>query len=331
LVMDDTISTISKIKKAEEKCYNNALLFEAMPPEIVLQIFSYLKYIDLISLSKTCLKFNLISSDSLLWKEKCFKLWKKLIYFTNADTIYPLKELRELFEELHISIRNERGWKLLFLQRLYLKKFDTAVIKKTNSVTDFSLNPYFPIDSEENYFELLPLTSGNLSVTVFNSSSTFGKFWELQNIKNNIVSLVIHTKWESVILKPQIDENWDNNGEIKKKLRFIDFTEFASLEKKGDDIILDGDFTNKLSDSSQIINDENTSHINVNRTSKLIVKKREIKKDPNAPKRNRSAYMFFCTNKREEVKSANPEATFGTIGKLLGENWKSLDADQKEI
>jgi len=93
---------------------------------------------------------------------------------------------------------------------------------------------------------------------------------------------------------------------------------------------LDGDFTNKLSDSSQIINDENTSHINVNRTSKLIVKKREIKKDPNAPKRNRSAYMFFCTNKREEVKSANPEATFGTIGKLLGENWKSLDADQKK-
>lgn len=36
------------------------------------------------------------------------------------------------------------------------------------------------------------------------------------------------------------------------------------------------------------------------------------RKDPNAPKRGRSAYMFFSQEQRSTVKEENPEATFGT-------------------
>ena len=43
-------------------------------------------------------------------------------------------------------------------------------------------------------------------------------------------------------------------------------------------------------------------------------------KDPNAPKKNLSAYMFFSKDAREEVKSENPEAKFGDIGKLIGQS-----------
>ncbi|EEB08448.1 high-mobility group non-histone chromatin protein [Schizosaccharomyces japonicus yFS275] len=54
------------------------------------------------------------------------------------------------------------------------------------------------------------------------------------------------------------------------------------------------------------------------------------RKDPNAPKRNMSAFMFFSMSNREKIKEENPEATFGQIGSLLGKKWKTLTAVEKE-
>ncbi|KAL6235569.1 Non-histone chromosomal protein 6 [Aspergillus navahoensis] len=54
------------------------------------------------------------------------------------------------------------------------------------------------------------------------------------------------------------------------------------------------------------------------------------KKDPNAPKRGLSAYMFFANDNREKVREENPGISFGQVGKMLGERWKSLsDKDRK--
>ncbi|KAI9365217.1 high mobility group box domain-containing protein [Pilaira anomala] len=59
-------------------------------------------------------------------------------------------------------------------------------------------------------------------------------------------------------------------------------------------------------------------------------KKRRSKKDPSAPKRGLSAYMFFSQDQRATVKDESPEATFGQIGKILGEKWKALSDEQKK-
>lgn len=40
-------------------------------------------------------------------------------------------------------------------------------------------------------------------------------------------------------------------------------------------------------------------------------KKRRTKKDPSAPKRGLSAYMFFSQDQRSTVKEESPDATFG--------------------
>ncbi|EJD04969.1 HMG-box [Fomitiporia mediterranea MF3/22] len=53
------------------------------------------------------------------------------------------------------------------------------------------------------------------------------------------------------------------------------------------------------------------------------------KKDPNAPKRALSAYMFFSQDWRERVKAENPDAGFGEVGKLLGAKWKEMDESEK--
>ncbi|KAM0747747.1 hypothetical protein T439DRAFT_328412 [Meredithblackwellia eburnea MCA 4105] len=54
------------------------------------------------------------------------------------------------------------------------------------------------------------------------------------------------------------------------------------------------------------------------------------KKDPNAPKRPLSAYMFFSQENRNAIKDENPNASFGDVGKLLGAKWKDMsDAEKK--
>ncbi|KAG4302971.1 hypothetical protein PCANB_000731 [Pneumocystis canis] len=58
--------------------------------------------------------------------------------------------------------------------------------------------------------------------------------------------------------------------------------------------------------------------------------KKRMKKDPNAPKRGMSAYMFFAQENRELVKTENPDASFGQIGKILGELWKNLSSKDKQ-
>ncbi|ETS86913.1 Non-histone chromosomal protein 6 [Pestalotiopsis fici W106-1] len=53
------------------------------------------------------------------------------------------------------------------------------------------------------------------------------------------------------------------------------------------------------------------------------------KKDPNAPKRGLSAYMFFANEQRENVRDENPGISFGQVGKILGERWKALNDKQR--
>jgi HMG (high mobility group) box len=76
------------------------------------------------------------------------------------------------------------------------------------------------------------------------------------------------------------------------------------------------------------------------------------KKDPRAPKRALSAYMFFSQDWRERIRHENPEASFGwsfslvlvsltwaegfwllvgEVGKLLGAKWKELDDEEKKV
>lgn len=71
-----------------------------------------------------------------------------------------------------------------------------------------------------------------------------------------------------------------------------------------------------------------TNHTMSPRETKKRITRR--KKDPNAPKRALSAYMYFANENRDLIRSENPDVSFGQIGKLLGERWKALD-DQDKI
>jgi hypothetical protein len=56
-------------------------------------------------------------------------------------------------------------------------------------------------------------------------------------------------------------------------------------------------------------------------SKKVASKKAKKVKDPNAPKKARGAYMFFCQDERPKIVKAHPEMAFGDVGKELGKRW----------
>jgi hypothetical protein len=57
---------------------------------------------------------------------------------------------------------------------------------------------------------------------------------------------------------------------------------------------------------------------------------RRRKKDPAAPKRGCSSYIFFCNDKRAEVKDANPDMKGTEVTKELGRIWREETSDKQK-
>ena len=60
--------------------------------------------------------------------------------------------------------------------------------------------------------------------------------------------------------------------------------------------------------------------------------KSKKKKDPNAPKRATSAFMFYSAKMRPIIKGEKPDIKFTEMGKLIGERWREVSTeDRKEF
>lgn len=70
-----------------------------------------------------------------------------------------------------------------------------------------------------------------------------------------------------------------------------------------------------------------------NRISKLEVQNKSKKiKDPNAPKKNKTAYMFYNIEKINEFKKKYPDQKIivSEIAKESGKEWKKIKEDEKK-
>ena len=68
-------------------------------------------------------------------------------------------------------------------------------------------------------------------------------------------------------------------------------------------------------------------------SSKTKGTKRKATMNDTAPKKKRAptSYILFSTAMRDEIKSANSDASFAEIGALLGQKWKTLNDDEKKV
>ncbi|KAJ3438390.1 high mobility group protein [Anaeramoeba flamelloides] len=53
------------------------------------------------------------------------------------------------------------------------------------------------------------------------------------------------------------------------------------------------------------------------------------RKDPNAPKRNLSAYFFYVREQRTNVQRENPELKISEISRLIAQGWKNLSETER--
>jgi len=60
-------------------------------------------------------------------------------------------------------------------------------------------------------------------------------------------------------------------------------------------------------------------------------KKSKPQKDPNAPKRNLSAYLLYQNAMREQFRSDNPKMTFGQIARYSAHMYKGLTQEEKNL
>ena len=70
--------------------------------------------------------------------------------------------------------------------------------------------------------------------------------------------------------------------------------------------------------------DDNQNHLKSVLSSHPLPKGKKSPKDPNAPKRGKSSYLFFCAAERDQVKTDNPDMSAKEITSELGLRWNKL-------
>ena len=58
-------------------------------------------------------------------------------------------------------------------------------------------------------------------------------------------------------------------------------------------------------------------------------RKKKKKKEKNAPKKTKTAYIFFSIAIRNEVKVANPDYSFADVARHIGQLWRTATAEIK--
>ena len=63
----------------------------------------------------------------------------------------------------------------------------------------------------------------------------------------------------------------------------------------------------------------------------VAVKKEKRVKDPEAPKRSKSSYLWFCSEERDKIKKEKPTLSAKEITAELGTKWQSLKSNNPEL
>lgn len=104
---------------------------------------------------------------------------------------------------------------------------------------------------------------------------------------------------------------------------------FETLEVE-DDLDIDMEGFAKITIKKIFKNEEYIeSEKELEKSVKEFKGEKKLKRDPDAPKGAKNAYLFFCADNRDEVKEENPSLNTKDISKKLGEMWKDVDEELK--
>lgn len=98
--------------------------------------------------------------------------------------------------------------------------------------------------------------------------------------------------------------------------------------------IIPKDFSKKLAKLLKTVDEDDREEAIAEFVAKLkpvkAARKTKAKKDPNAPKRGSSGYIFYGKKRRPEIKEEDPDMAFGDITKMIAAEWKELSDKEKK-
>ena len=66
-------------------------------------------------------------------------------------------------------------------------------------------------------------------------------------------------------------------------------------------------------------------------TGAALQMREAMRKDPNAPKLPKAAYIFFSTAKRMDIQSTYSDIPYAEVMKQVGVLWKNLSAEDRKV
>ena len=126
----------------------------------------------------------------------------------------------------------------------------------------------------------------------------------------------------------------DNREQVKEENPEMNAKEIvsklASLWQEADEEVK-AEYQEKAAQDKQRYQEEMAGYVPSDEEASPKTKnsKGSAKKDPNAPKGAKNAYIFFCADNREQVKEENPEMKSTEIVSELARLWQEVDEDMK--
>jgi len=189
--------------------------------------------------------------------------------------------------------------------------------------------------------------SGSIRATVFDDTVDV---WQgiLQEGKiYNITNGRVRFNKNSNSLELSITEN--TKIELSNDQKMLDINEVKSKEsdrssdgsyheddkpQSDEQISTDNNINNKdfnnISDENKNSNENDNEVPEPEGDNSIIDLTNRPKRNPKI-KRNRNAFLFFAQEERSNIKNQNPEMSYSQILKKLGEIWRDMDDDLKEI
>jgi len=143
---------------------------------------------------------------------------------------------------------------------------------------------------------------------------------------------------EFLTMKKQAEKEMKNTGYKPKNEPFPDAAQYFDFVS--DNWMVAAQYVSYWRDSFGILDIEDRLHVmfeqrqsqskdeNSGKSKTKLVKKQ---KDPNAPKKAMSAYMFYCTNNRETMKTNFPDISNKELLAKIGESWRLMAGDDKQV
>ena len=85
-----------------------------------------------------------------------------------------------------------------------------------------------------------------------------------------------------------------------------------------------------LAMAGKLVFDNKSAKLHRDALALSLMPPKKKKKDPNAPKRALSSFMFYSNAVRDTVRKAQPNIPFSEVAKVIGQQWRGLSAEDKK-